>query len=488
MNNQFSENLKKIRKEHNLSQEELADELGVSRQAISKWESSQAYPEMDKIIMLCDKFNLNIDDLLHKDIKEVKGEEESKKKLNNSIYSFLKGITDTINMFSRMTFKSKIKCIFEQILIAFILFIVSVILVGAVGLLISNFTALLPGRIESFINRIFEGLLILGCVVASIVIMAHVFKSRYLNYYEEVKDVETSKDDNCSTDDNKIKLDKKDNKIIIRDPKHSEYRFLSGLYKVFIIIIKFFLSLVALFTIFAVVCLLIGLVLSFLTIKTGIFFVGLLLAIISLSIIGVIILLALINFIFNRKSNKKIMIYSFILSILVFGVGLGLSFLGSLSFDVVENDESMLKTQTLEYNMTPDTIINTHYYDVEYVESDINNIRVEYKLNKYCDVEEAVEEDNSIAGYAICKNEMKIVREIVKNIGEKKITSMSTNIVGVKIYANKANIEILKNNNIKKQQEIESRNNYTNELEIEIEKIKNENDELRNKVNNIKTE
>ena len=62
MNNQFSENLKKIRKEHNLSQEQLADELGVSRQAISKWESAVAYPEMDKIIALCDKFNLNIED------------------------------------------------------------------------------------------------------------------------------------------------------------------------------------------------------------------------------------------------------------------------------------------------------------------------------------------------------------------------------------------------------------------------------------------
>ena len=64
MNNHFSENLKKIRKENNLSQEQLAEELGVSRQAISKWESSIAYPEMDKIIALCDKFNLNIDDLL----------------------------------------------------------------------------------------------------------------------------------------------------------------------------------------------------------------------------------------------------------------------------------------------------------------------------------------------------------------------------------------------------------------------------------------
>ena len=61
MNNQFSENLKRIRKENNLSQEQLADELGVSRQAISKWESAVAYPEMDKIIALCEKFNVNID-------------------------------------------------------------------------------------------------------------------------------------------------------------------------------------------------------------------------------------------------------------------------------------------------------------------------------------------------------------------------------------------------------------------------------------------
>lgn len=37
MNNQFSKNLKQIRKNHNRSQEQLVDEIGVSRQAISKW-------------------------------------------------------------------------------------------------------------------------------------------------------------------------------------------------------------------------------------------------------------------------------------------------------------------------------------------------------------------------------------------------------------------------------------------------------------------
>ena len=486
MNNQFSENLKKIRKEQNLSQEELADQLGVSRQAISKWESGQAYPEMDKIIALCNKFNVNIDDLLHNDIKEVKSEDESKKKLNNSIYSFLKNITNTINMFSRMTFKSKVKCIFEQLLIALILFVISAVVIGALGILVSNLTSFLPFKAELFINQLIEGILIIACLISSLVIMGHVFKARYLNYYEEVKDSENDKDDNYSTDDNKIKLDNKDNKIIIRDPKHSDYRFLRGLYKVFIIMIKFFLSWFALFVICGIVCLLVGLVLSFLTIKTGLFFVGLLLAITSLSLIGLIILLALINFIFNRKSNKKMMIYGFILSVVVFGIGAGLTFLGSLSFDVSGMDESLLKTQTFEHNITADTVIESHYYDVEYIESNIDTVKVEYTINKYCDIYEYNDDDNAITQDVECKNPMQMARAFVKNLGDKKITDMSSNIEYMKIYANKANIELLKNNEIKREKEIEESNNTINEYENEINRLQDENDELRLQIEELK--
>ena len=67
----LSDNLKKIRKDNNLSQEALAEKLGVSRQSVSKWESGLAYPEMDKVLQLCEMFNLNIDELLNQNIKEV---------------------------------------------------------------------------------------------------------------------------------------------------------------------------------------------------------------------------------------------------------------------------------------------------------------------------------------------------------------------------------------------------------------------------------
>lgn len=53
-----------LRKQAGWSQEELANQLGVSRQAISKWESSQSLPDIDKIISLAKLFNTTTDDLL----------------------------------------------------------------------------------------------------------------------------------------------------------------------------------------------------------------------------------------------------------------------------------------------------------------------------------------------------------------------------------------------------------------------------------------
>ena len=111
MNSNLAENLKKIRKENNLSQEDLADILGVSRQAISKWESKVSYPEMDKIVLLCKKFDLNIDDLLHRDIKEVKENMAVKSKIKSSCAEIFNFIINSIELFWQMTLKMKITLI-----------------------------------------------------------------------------------------------------------------------------------------------------------------------------------------------------------------------------------------------------------------------------------------------------------------------------------------------------------------------------------------
>ena len=64
----FAENLQQIRKEHHLSQEELAEILDVSRQAVSKWEQGNGYPEVETLLLFSSKLNVSLDSLMSTEI------------------------------------------------------------------------------------------------------------------------------------------------------------------------------------------------------------------------------------------------------------------------------------------------------------------------------------------------------------------------------------------------------------------------------------
>ncbi|BCN31883.1 helix-turn-helix domain-containing protein [Anaeromicropila herbilytica] len=78
----FSENLKLIRKERHISQEELAEIMGVSRQAVSKWEQGIGYPEMEKLLLLSKELNVSLDYLM---LGEINLTEKQKTSLNNIV-------------------------------------------------------------------------------------------------------------------------------------------------------------------------------------------------------------------------------------------------------------------------------------------------------------------------------------------------------------------------------------------------------------------
>ena len=69
----FSENLIELRKYHDYSQEELAEMIGVSRQTLSKYETGESLPDIEKCKLLADVFSVTIDDL----INHEKNDEES---------------------------------------------------------------------------------------------------------------------------------------------------------------------------------------------------------------------------------------------------------------------------------------------------------------------------------------------------------------------------------------------------------------------------
>jgi len=76
MNIEIANRLVNLRKEKGLSQEQLAEKIGVSRQAVSKWERSEASPDTDNIILLAKLYNVSLDELLRTDDEIVPPEEE----------------------------------------------------------------------------------------------------------------------------------------------------------------------------------------------------------------------------------------------------------------------------------------------------------------------------------------------------------------------------------------------------------------------------
>ena len=75
----LGEKIVNLRMNIGLSQEELAEKVNVSRQSVSKWEMNQALPQIDKVLMLCELFNVSTDALLLDKI-EVKAQSKSENK------------------------------------------------------------------------------------------------------------------------------------------------------------------------------------------------------------------------------------------------------------------------------------------------------------------------------------------------------------------------------------------------------------------------
>ena len=65
MNIEIANRLQQMRKKNNLSQEELAAKMGVTRQAVSKWERAESAPDMENLILLAKLYGVTIDELLN---------------------------------------------------------------------------------------------------------------------------------------------------------------------------------------------------------------------------------------------------------------------------------------------------------------------------------------------------------------------------------------------------------------------------------------
>ncbi len=453
----LSENLKKIRKENNLSQEQLAEKLNVSRQSVSKWESGQAYPEMDKVLQICQLFSVSVDDLLNQDIKELNNNKIAKSNINKFIDDFLNYLTKTIDLFSNLKFKEKVKCIFEQFLLILIFYIIGSLVLSLGDSFVTHIFSFLPNNVYLFTFNLLKDISILCLSILFAALLFHIFKIRYLNYYVIVDEKPLS-DDEIIVNKNEDITNKADSKIIkkekiiFRDPKHTAYNFISSIIKCFIFFIKILMIIIGLFVCAFFVFFISCLIVSFAIIKTGLLFVGFLLLMLGIIVLLGQIIVAIFNFVTNRKNVVKRMCIIFISSLISIGIGIGFIMISIPKFDYYDVDSSKYIKTSQEFDVDKNTIFTDscewsyNYGVVNYIEEERNNILIEVNHNKYQKVE--IKKHNN---YIYIYNEIQdidfeFMREFIKDINNYKLVNFDKyNKYKVNIYGNKENLELMKN-------------------------------------------
>lgn len=465
----FGEKLTKLRKEKGLSQEDLANNLNVSRQAVSKWESNQSYPETDKILAICKLFNSSMDELIGLKEGKIKKENKILNNINDYFDRFIKGI----KMFYAMTLKQKIKCLIEMCFYGIVLLCIFIIFREIFIEIIRKLLSILPNELLRVIIQIFDGLYYLIFLILSLYIIIKLYKVRYLDYYEnylEKKREEPKIIINELKSENIKKINIREEKIIIRD-QDSIFKPFSWLKKIFNIIGKCFsfCGTISLSIIFVLLIALIIFTIAFIE-------YGLLIKYIIFTLIGALITIYIfieifIKYLFNMKQSPKKLFILFIFSMILIGISSGLFACELTTFKIVENKEYNTLKYKEEIKMEKNVVLNLLRYrsvDLEIVFEERDDILIElygteYNISPIYSYKEIFTCDNS---YNNNKKEFNVystynsydyfngktindfIKYILSGIKNKEIISEEDLFyIKPKLYISKDNYEIIKNNN-----------------------------------------
>lgn len=457
----FGENLQKLRKEKGISQEQLAEQLGVTRQSVSKWESGNSYPEMDKIVAICNLFHCDMDVLINKDITE----EREKKDASSVVKEIFSGVTNyvkkTIYLFEHKSLKDIIKmCVQVFIIICVILlFAIPFMLLKEIVVSLfytgNNWFSIFFAK---FWNFIFNG----GYAILAIATFLYIFKIKFLDneeiIVEEVEDKtqnnEEVSEDNSSKTDSSKSSEKKKVKII--KVKKNDFSLLDLLVKAITVCLKCLFVLFLIPVIIGTIMLLIGLVLLIVLIFKGLFLAGTILLFLGGIVFAIVLIELMLDFIFNLKFSKRRIIITIISSIVVSSIGLGLSIWYFLNLNVINDVPNSFNTETHEevYTMTDDFLV--HYddysFDTKFVEDNSLTNQVRVRIDYYTIANDVSLErtDNEVyLNYEAVDgvNIKQITDSIIKDLKHNKIhTYDQLGQVSITITTSKINVDKIQDN------------------------------------------
>lgn len=446
----FCNNLQKLRKNKNISQEQLAEELGVSRQAVSKWESGASYPEMDKLVLLCKTFNCNLDDLINKDMSQIEDLSSSKKIIANFVKNIEDGITKTIKMIENFSFKEFVKFIIQILIIVLVIAICRIpfsLVEDAVYNILAEYQ---NNVICNVFLTFFEFIISIGYSIFAIITFFYIYKVKFLSDIEVINQESNTKivDTNKQT--------KSSDKYIIKSDKMTILEFLTMLliwFLKFMIIVFMIPTVISLLT--TIVCFTLFIVLLF----KGLLLTGPILITLSLTVFGVALLEIMFNFIVNKKSTYKRVFITMISSIIVFGVGVLFSMVYFSNLKLINKPSPKFKNRETEQviPMSDNLFIHDYNGNINYeVDQNMSNDEVKLVLSYYSDTITPKVNKNDDNTYSIGVIQSKYFRmqdyidDIIDNLKKRRVyTYYGVDNIDTTIFASEENINKIKENHYK---------------------------------------
>ena len=382
----FGENLQKLRKEQGISQEQLAEKLGVTRQSVSKWESGSSYPEMDKIVALCNLFHCDLDVLINKDVTEERQRKDASSVIKSAFQSICDYVKKTIFVFEHKTMKELIKMLAQIFIIICVILCFAIPFVILKEIVISLFYTG-DNVFSLFFSKFFEFIFNAGYAILAIAAFLYIFKIKFLDSEEIVEVVEESDESKeVENSDDKEVAENKPKKVKVIKNNSSGFSLLDLFTKAITICIKcilFFLLIpVVIGTIFGIVALVVLLAVMF----QGVFLFGPILLLIGIIVFAIVLIEIILDFIFNLKFSKRRIIITILSSIVVSSIGIGLSIWYFLNLTVVDDVPKGFKPTTEEkvYPMSDDFSIHYYdYYNTEFIEDESLQDQVRVQIEYY---------------------------------------------------------------------------------------------------------
>lgn len=380
----FGENLQKLRKEKGISQEQLAEQLGVTRQSVSKWESGASYPEMDKIVALCNIFHCDMNVLINKDITEERERKDATGIVKNLFQSAANYVKKTIYLFEHKSFKDIVKLLAQVIIIICVILCFSIPFMLLKEIVISLFYT---GNnwFSMFFSKFWEFIFNAGYAVLAIATFLYIFKIKFLDGEEVVEIIEEEEVPSKEEKDTGKQPEQKQ-KVKVVKVKSNDFSLLDLLSKAITICLKgiflLFLIPIVIGTIFAIVVFVLLIAVMF----QGVFLFGPILLLIGIIVFSIVIIEVILNFIFNLKFSKRRIIITIISSVVVSSIGIGLSIWYFLNLNVIDDVPKGFKLETEEKVYTMSDDFSIHYYDyyyTDFVEDDSLQEQVRVKIEFY---------------------------------------------------------------------------------------------------------